>query len=219
MPVSRFGQDVALDIFAVFLRTAVLECSSLCQTRKNQRDELSVDKPPKFPDPTLRLPLNRGTPRAASLTMKKHTSLAKLRRATQEVIQVQRMASVRQLVRMDSADDLVVASKREEENPPPLELDRVAMRLDGFEMYSFLASLISGFSYGCLAEFDANEAFKAKLPPPLCDLLSLCFVVTMMASIFCGLYSTCVFALCSLYSKTALAELKDGRMRVSDLVP
>ena len=91
------------------------------------------------------------------------------------------------------------------------ELERVAMRLDGFEMYSFLASLISGFSYGCLNDSDTRPVLREKLPNALAETVAVAYSFSMMLSIFTGLYATCVFAFCSLYSKTALAELKDDR--------
>ena len=91
------------------------------------------------------------------------------------------------------------------------ELERVAMRLDGFEMYSFLASLISGFSYACLNDSDTRPVLREKLPIALAESIAVGYSFSMMLSIFTGLYATCVFAFCSLYSKTALAELKDSR--------
>ena len=115
---------------------------------------------------------------------------------------------------MDSSNTVLPRSKGELHDEfdemESCELDRVALRLDGFEMYSFLASLISGFSYGCLNDFDPRAGLREKLDERYCDALSLLFSLSMVFSIFSGLYATCIFALCSLYSKTALAEHKDA---------
>ena len=80
-------------------------------------------------------------------------------------------------------------------------------------MYAFLASRIAGFSFGCLNEFDQLPSLHQRVPWWVAFPISLTFALSLVASIFCGLYATCVFALCSLYSKTALAEQKDSRMR------
>ena len=95
-----------------------------------------------------------------------------------------------------------------------LDMERIAMRLDVFEMYAFLASLTAGFSFNCLNEFDALPEFEKRCPSRLLYYpVAFAFAFSLVASIFCGLYTTCVFALCSLYSKTALAEQNDERMR------
>lgn len=91
------------------------------------------------------------------------------------------------------------------------ELDRITLRLDGFEMYAFLTSLIAGFSFSCL---DGLETKLHTASPTFGPLLMVAFSVSLVVSIFTGLYATVIFALCSLYSKTALAEGKDQRMRV-----
>lgn len=149
------------------------------------------------------------------------STLHRLRRAGDRVITLNRLASdasqISSVVQMDSSNTVLPRSKGELHDEfdemESCELDRVALRLDGFEMYSFLASLISGFSYGCLNDFDPRAGLREKLDERYCDALSLLFSLSMVFSIFSGLYATCIFALCSLYSKTALAEHKDGRMR------
>ena len=123
----------------------------------------------------------------------------------QSIRQSMRQRSVADAMRVDSVDE------DEEQMGNEVDIERIAMRLDGFEMYAFLASLIAGFSFGCLNEFDALPAMQQRLPFYVSFPISLVFAFSLVASIFCGLYATCVFALCSLYSKTALAEQKDER--------
>ncbi|KAL1512316.1 hypothetical protein AB1Y20_005578 [Prymnesium parvum] len=83
-------------------------------------------------------------------------------------------------------------------------LERCALRLDGFEMYAFVASMAAGFSFSGLDTLGGLEHWPA--------LLVLPFAASVVVSIFSGLFATLVFCLCSLYSKTALAEGKDLRM-------
>ena len=154
----------------------------------------------------------------------------RLRQAGNAILSVRRMQapSVATVMRMDSADSVVDASadltsELEHQAAQPgcvaqrpqvgADLDRLAMRLDGFEMYAFLASLISGSAYGCLSEFE-DMSFRSLqiFPPALAWLISFAFALSLTLSILSSLYATCIFALCSLYSKTALAEMKDDRM-------
>jgi hypothetical protein len=117
------------------------------------------------------------------------------------------------MLRLDT-DDSAIDKEAAGEDGDDTDMERIAMRLDGFEMYAFLASLIAGFSFGCLNELtDALPTLNSRFPFAVSFPLSLLFSFSLIGSIFCGLYSTCVFALCSLYSKTALAERKDERMR------
>ena len=103
-------------------------------------------------------------------------------------------------MRMDTQDGTghTAAAPANEDPPEALELDRVALRLDGFEMYSFLASMIAGFTYGCLTEIDVLQELNQKLPSHIAACLAFAFSFNTMLSIQCGIYSTCVFALCSL---------------------
>ena len=121
-------------------------------------------------------------------------------------------------IRTDSNSNLVDENGRAGGNAAhtdheQVDIERIAMRLDGFEMYAFLASLVAGFSFGCLNDVDALPSLKERVPAFMCYTASLTFALSLVCSIFSGLYATCVFALCSLYSKTALAEAKDARMR------
>ena len=104
-------------------------------------------------------------------------------------------------LRLDSKHELSAKQKRKRaEN----SLERTSMRLDGFEMYAFVASLAAGFSFSGLDTLGSLEHWP--------EILILPFSASVVISIFSGLYSTLIFCLCSLYSKTALAEGKDLRM-------
>lgn len=123
-----------------------------------------------------------------------------------------RRFSLMELTRIHSVDDALLADQAG--IAAPIDMERIAMRLDGFEMYAFLASLTAGFSFNCLNEFDALPEFEKRCPSRMLYYpVAFAFSFSLVASIFCGLYTTCVFALCSLYAKTALAEQSDARMR------
>lgn len=136
--------------------------------------------------------------------------IAALKRAGSSIIanlqQRGRHGSIASLRCDSDFDDAPELAKEE-----ALDIERIAMRLDGFEMYAFLASLIAGFSFGCLNEFDAMATLQSRFAWWVSFPITLVFACSLIASTFCGLYATCVFALCSLYSKTALAECKDAR--------
>ena len=155
---------------------------------------------PTRPTSQPRRPMQRNPPGAPS----------RFRNTGAKVIVANRLesaAALKSVLRMDSAESIVAGDTQES------TLERLAMRLDGFEMYAFLSSLIAGFSYGALSELGgAVSNAEENLPALLARPFSLLFALTLVASIFSGLYATCVFALCSLYSKTALAENKDSRM-------
>ena len=137
--------------------------------------------------------------------------VAILRRAASSTCDAKaRRGSIIDAMRFDSEENVPSTATPEDDN---VDIERIAMRLDGFEMYAFLASLVAGFSFGCLNEFDALPHLNKRLPWWMSYPLSVIFAFSLVASIFSGLYATCVFALCSLYSKTALAERKDARMK------
>ena len=146
---------------------------------------------------------------------------SRLKKAGNNIILAKRLAkapSFRDALQMDSPDGRSAdgSSDAADNQAPvvsdPVELDRVTLRLDGFEMYAFLTSLIAGFSFSCLDGLE-TWAKTSTSPKFVSELLMVVFSLSLMISIFSGLYATVVFALCSLYSKTALAEGKDQRMR------
>ena len=140
-----------------------------------------------------------------------------MRQSGTQVMLSQRMAKASEKstvdsIRMDSparndeqlAGSTASASAANASNDNELELDRVTLRLDGFEMYAFVASMTAGFSFSALDALSCVEHW----PWPI----SLLFATSMVVSIFTGIFATLTFALCSLYAKTALAESKDERM-------
>ena len=131
-----------------------------------------------------------------------------LRQSGKQVVLSQRMAKASESSTVDAirteepTTTLTTAASTSNDNE--LELDRVTLRLDGFEMYAFVASMTAGFSFSALDALSCVEHW----PWPI----SLAFATSMVVSIFTGIFATLTFALCSLYAKTALAESKDERM-------
>lgn len=118
------------------------------------------------------------------------------RRVSMTAAALSRIRNSVSAMRLDSAADAMFEDE--------LELDRATLRLDGFEMYAFVASMTAGFSFSALDALSGVEHW----PWPI----ALTFAISMIVSIFTGIYATLTFALCSLYAKTALAEGKDDRM-------
>ncbi|KAJ8600207.1 hypothetical protein CTAYLR_002012 [Chrysophaeum taylorii] len=96
----------------------------------------------------------------------------------------------------------------DEEKEDKLDIERVAFRLDGIEMYALVVSLTAGFGFSSL-EMISDEEFEHLGWP-----FTWIFVVTAPLTVLCGLYATIVFALCSMYAKTALGSNKDKEMGV-----
>ncbi|CAK0868659.1 unnamed protein product [Prorocentrum cordatum] len=84
------------------------------------------------------------------------------------------------------------------------QLQRTAMRLEGFESYSTLAALFTGFSMQLLSSAIMTDQVEGHSP--------MTFLVIMFSSIgtLLALYSTIVFALCCLYGKASLGLNNDS---------
>ena len=116
----------------------------------------------------------------------------------------------------------------EDDAPDGQLLDRAALRLDGLEIYSMIGALQAGTSVaimqelGTLDEADhaaavasavSGQAAAATVPAAVTwmatDLIRFAFLVCGTAASLGGIYSTIMFALCSLYGKTALGLGRD----------
>lgn len=88
------------------------------------------------------------------------------------------------------------------ESTTHLDLPRVRMRLEGLQAYGTLSALLAN---GCLRLYSSVSERDARDSPSkrrVLDLFFLCIVI----SILTGAYTTVVFTLLPLYSKTALGR-------------
>ncbi|CAB9518348.1 expressed unknown protein [Seminavis robusta] len=85
-----------------------------------------------------------------------------------------------------------------------LDLGRVRMRLDGLQVYATLTALLTN---GCLRLYSSTNSPKQETELSWTDRRALdCFYSATAISILSGSYTTIVFGLISLYSKTALGR-------------
>mmetsp|Transcript_27629 Transcript_27629/g.91410 ORF Transcript_27629/g.91410 Transcript_27629/m.91410 type:complete len:286 (+) Transcript_27629:89-946(+) len=84
--------------------------------------------------------------------------------------------------------------------------DRVALRLDGLEMYALIMSLVTGDAINAIELVRADQL--ADLAPPL----RWAYAASAPPTAPSGLYAIIIFALCSMYAKTALGYHRDEAM-------
>ena len=98
------------------------------------------------------------------------------------------------------------------------QLERSALRLDGLEVYAVVGALQAGTSVAMMqevgiavAETVANSTSSAEQVPVdyVQNVISICFLLCGTAAALGGIYATIIFALCSLYGKTALGMDRD----------
>ena len=94
------------------------------------------------------------------------------------------------------------------------DLERSAIRLDGIEIYSVIGALQAGTSVGLMQEVGINTLIdplsaQVKEFDMVWMCLSTIFLLCGTAATLGGIYSTVIFALCSLYGKTALGMNRD----------
>ena len=84
-------------------------------------------------------------------------------------------------------------------------LARASLRLDGLEVYALVGALQAGTSVAMLQEVKVGGPEDATLDTILPALFLLCGTAATLG----GIYATIMFALCSLYGKTALGMDRD----------
>ena len=82
-------------------------------------------------------------------------------------------------------------------------INRISLRLDGFESYSVLGALVLGFALNNLTAVTSEEFNGVPW------LVTFVFVVLSVITSFASMYTLMVFALCSLYGKTSLGIKND----------
>ena len=93
-------------------------------------------------------------------------------------------------------------------------LERSAIRLDGIEIYSVIGALQAGTSVGLMQEVGLNTlvdpfSYQGQDIDLVWTILSTVFLISGTVATLGGIYSTVIFALCSLYGKTALGMDRD----------
>jgi hypothetical protein len=88
-------------------------------------------------------------------------------------------------------------------------LDRAALRLDGLEVYAVVGALQAGTSVAMMQEVSTSSIDMNQSLINMDTLLQVSFLLTGTAASLGGIYATIMFALCSLYGKTALGMNKD----------
>jgi hypothetical protein len=83
-------------------------------------------------------------------------------------------------------------------------INRISLRLDGFESYSVLGALVLGFALNNISAV-TGEDFEG-VP----WIITFLFVVICVITSFASMYTLMVFALCSLYGKTSLGIKNDA---------
>ena len=99
-----------------------------------------------------------------------------------------------------------LAKFEREERKEAQSTDRIALRLDGLEMYALIMSLVTGYAINAIELVRADQL--ADLPPPL----RWAYTVSVPLTALSGLYAIIIFALCSMYAKTALGYHRDDAM-------
>ena len=110
--------------------------------------------------------------------------LTALRRAGSQVFDnpAPKRRSLIETIRADSMELEKAPASTPAQHSAPLDIERIAMRLDGFEMYAFLASLIAGFSFGCLDEYNTMPSLGERFPLVVSYPISLAFSISLVAS-------------------------------------
>ena len=93
-------------------------------------------------------------------------------------------------------------------------LERAALRLDGLEIYAVVGALQAGTSVAMiqdLGEFEPTPAAESAslMTVSATELIHFAFLIFGVAATLGGIYATVIFALCSLYGKTALGMNRD----------
>jgi hypothetical protein len=88
------------------------------------------------------------------------------------------------------------------------KLERASIRLDGLEVYAVVGALQAGTSVAMMQEITIGNGGEP-LSMTLDNMLSGGFLLCGTAASLGGIYATIMFALCSLYGKTALGLNKD----------
>ena len=93
-------------------------------------------------------------------------------------------------------------------------LERAALRLDGLEIYAVVGALQAGTSVAMMQDLNGFEATpsaeSASLTTVLAtELIRFAFLICGVAATLGGIYATVIFALCSMYGKTALGMHRD----------
>jgi hypothetical protein len=83
-------------------------------------------------------------------------------------------------------------------------INRISLRLDGFESYSVLGALVLGFALNNITAVSGDDFVGVPW------LFTFLFVVICVITSFASMYTLMVFALCSLYGKTSLGIKNDA---------
>lgn len=83
------------------------------------------------------------------------------------------------------------------------DFERNILRIDGLEMYALVMATIAGFSFSAMESVTREEVKRVGF------FWRLAFGISTCLSFVLSLYSTVIFALSSLYAKTALGLHKD----------
>ena len=89
-------------------------------------------------------------------------------------------------------------------------LERASLRLDGLEGYAIVGALQAGTSVAMMQAGSALSGSSSELVLSVDAVLSGGFLLCGTAASLGGIYATVMFALCSLYGKTALGMNRDA---------
>ena len=93
-------------------------------------------------------------------------------------------------------------------------LERAALRLDGLEIYAVVGALQAGTSVAMMQDLgeltpSGDEGVSLMTVAFATELIRFAFLICGTAATLGGIYATVIFALCSLYGKTALGMNRD----------
>jgi hypothetical protein len=88
-----------------------------------------------------------------------------------------------------------------------IDMDRTKIRLDGLASYSVIAALLLN---NCRHMFSSTNKRNDEAAPKTLKIFKTAFTALAIISIVSGMYTTVVFSLLGLYSKTALGMGKDS---------
>jgi len=114
------------------------------------------------------------------------------------------------LLRQETMANLELLRKRERDRVKRKKkenvddtLERSILRIDGLEMYALVMATIAGFSFSAMESVTREELNNVGF------IWRLGFGVSVCTATLLSLYSTVIFALSSLYAKTALGMRRD----------